>query len=182
MLDLTLTIFAMFCAENYHIQKNPQRRRSALAVRRSRAQRQKAPKRAPIGPGPTVAVPVCWYLQPLYHNLKKLIRPPTSRTRRKLLEVYLPLPRELFELFMAPVLDGDATYLADSTKTLERDEAGTLVPTKVSQQLRQFNYIIRRPMVTDRLVQLQQADLKPGPSARPGKAGRPWRRGMARRG
>ena len=30
------------------------------------------------------------------------------RTRRKLLEVQVPLPRECFQLFMAPVLDGDA--------------------------------------------------------------------------
>jgi hypothetical protein len=83
---------------------------------------------------------------------------------------------------MAPVLDGDAAFLNPPQDQpgamLSRDAAGRLQPTKVTAATRRFEYIIRRPMVVDRLFQLELADLKPGPTARPGKAGTPWRRGM----
>ena len=79
---------------------------------------------------------------------------------------------------MAPVLDGDAEYLADASKKIARDASGALIPTKESQALLRFDYIIRRPMVSQRLLHLELGDLKLGPLAKGGKAGKPWRRGL----
>ena len=107
----------MFCAENFWISNTTRRRPRALAARPARARR----TRQPIGPGPTSLTPQHWFLQPLRKTLKKLVRPPTSRTRRRLLEVQVPLPRDCLESFMAPVLDGDAVHLRDLTKRLSRD-------------------------------------------------------------
>eukprot|EP00965_Chrysotila_dentata_P143045 4727015-Pleurochrysis_carterae.AAC.1 len=64
-----------------------------------------------------------------------------------MIEIKVPLPRECFENFMSPVKDGDADGL-------ERDEHGQLVPANVNKKSRtinKFDYLIRRPMVTDRL-------------------------------
>ena len=79
---------------------------------------------------------------------------------------------------MAAVQDGEARHLKDDSKFIERDATGFLVPTKETASLRRFEFIIHRPMVTDRLCSLEQADLKLGPRARPRKAGTPWRRGQ----
>ena len=156
------------------------RRAGAL---RARPQNRARRPRVPAGPGTTDPIPRCWFLDPLRAQLAARIRPPTRLTRRRLLEVSLPLPLEAFEAFMAPVLDGDAAFLrppADRPDAvLARDAGGRLLPTKVrTASTRRFEFIVRRPMVTDRLFQLELADLKPGPAARPGKAGTPWRRGM----
>eukprot|EP00965_Chrysotila_dentata_P147746 4877222-Pleurochrysis_carterae.AAC.1 len=69
--------------------------------------------------------------------MRKTVRPPTSRTRRKLMKVKVPLPRECFEELMKPAQDGDA-------EGLKRGEDGRLVPTnveKASRTLNKFNYL-----------------------------------------
>eukprot|EP00965_Chrysotila_dentata_P078935 2602813-Pleurochrysis_carterae.AAC.1 len=87
------------------------------------------------------------------------VRPPTQRTRRRLVEVKdVLLPRGCFEEFMAPSKDGDAVGLT-------RDElSGLLQPTKRTATTDRFEYTSVRPMVTDRLLQLERADLKKGPN------------------
>eukprot|EP00965_Chrysotila_dentata_P149637 4941104-Pleurochrysis_carterae.AAC.1 len=97
------------------------------------------------------------------------VRPPTQRTRRRLVEVKdIPLTRGCFESFMAPLNDGDA-------HGSERDEEGQLKPTRRSAVLNKHEYTIIRPMVTDRLFQLEQADLSKGPHKATRKKGA-WRR------
>ena len=91
----------------------------------------------------------------------------------------MSMPKDCFEKFMEPIQDGDAKFLRDDQKALSRDPStGAVLPTKESAQVNKYEFIIYRPMVVDRLLQLEQADLKLGPLAKPGKAGKPWRRGM----
>eukprot|EP00965_Chrysotila_dentata_P124621 4119324-Pleurochrysis_carterae.AAC.1 len=71
---------------------------------------------------------------------------------------------------MAPLADGDAPGL-------ERDDSGALKPTRQTAALNRFEYTVSRPMVTDRLFQLEQADLKKGPNKATCKKGA-WRRGL----
>ena len=114
------------------------------------------------------SLPLCWFLDDLYRALRLTVRPPTRKATRRLIEVVAPLPREAFEAFMEPCKDGDAPGLT-------RDAEGRLVPTRETQACRRFIYLISRPMVTDRLFQLEKADLTKGPWAKEGKGA--WRRG-----
>eukprot|EP00965_Chrysotila_dentata_P206965 6183840-Pleurochrysis_carterae.AAC.1 len=103
--------------------------------------------------------------------MRKTVRPPTARTRCKLIQVKMPLPRECFAELMKPALDGDAQGLL-------RGENGLMLPTnrdKKSRTLNRFQYVITRPMVTDRIFNLALADLGASPQPR-GEEGA-WRRG-----
>eukprot|EP00965_Chrysotila_dentata_P247680 6207891-Pleurochrysis_carterae.AAC.3 len=116
----------------------------------------------------TSAIPDCWFLDPLRAEMRICVRPPTQRTRRRLVEVKNgALPRSCFKSFMAPLKDGDAAGL-------ERDEEGNLKPTRQSATLTRHEYTVVRPMVTDQLFQLEQADLKKGPHKATRKKGGEW--------
>ena len=80
-----------------------------------------------------------------------------------------PLPLESFKAFMEPLKDGDALGLV-------RDADGEITPTKTSAACDRYNYIITRPMVTDRLFQLDKTDQSKGPWPKQGKGA--WRRGL----
>jgi hypothetical protein len=129
----------------------------------------KGRKKAPLPPIRRTSVPAFWFEGPLRNRMRKLIAPPTHLTRRRLLELKLPLPRELFEPYMEPLLDGDA-------HGLEREEDGTIKPTKETATSQRFDYTITRPMVTDRLFALEKSDLRNVPRPKPGKGA--WRRCM----
>jgi hypothetical protein len=114
------------------------------------------------------SIPLCWFESELYSGMKLRVRPATALTRRRLLEVTVPMPQESFKLFMEPLKDGDAPGLV-------RGADGEILPTKSGATCDRFNDIITRPMVTDRLFQLVRADLPKGPWPKPGKGA--WRRG-----
>ena len=63
------------------------------------------------------------------------------------------MPRELFEELMAPLKEEDVSGL-------ERKN-GHLVPTKATKATHQFNYLIKRGSVSDRLFRLQDMDPSP---------------------
>ena len=115
------------------------------------------------------SLPLCWFEDELYHTIRARVRPATALTRRRLLEVSLPLPQESFKLFMEPLIDGDADGLM-------RDATGELIPTHKGATCHRYNYTLTRPMVTDRLFDLAKADLPKGPWPKRGKGA--WRRGL----
>eukprot|EP00965_Chrysotila_dentata_P119059 3935987-Pleurochrysis_carterae.AAC.2 len=131
------------------------------------------PARRTISAAPvaTSTIPDCWILDPLRAEMRIRVRPPTQRTRRRLVEVKdAPLPHGCFEAFMAPLQEGEAPGV-------ERDETtGMLKPTKQAAALEPFEYTVVRPMVTDRLFQLELSDFKKGPE-KATRAKGAWRRG-----
>ena len=103
-----------------------------------------------------------------------MVRPTTSLTRRRLVEVKVPLPRECFDDFMEPLQEGEA-------EGVSRDEtSGALLPTRVTATTNFWAYVIHRPMVTDRLLKLETSDEGAGPRAseRPARKKGAWRRGL----
>jgi hypothetical protein len=115
------------------------------------------------------SIPLCWFEDELYQQMRSRVRPATALTRRRLLEVVQPLPLESFKAFMKPLNDGDAVGLV-------RDTDGEMTPTKTSSACDRYNYIITRTMVTDRLFQLDTTDQTKGPWPKKGKGA--WRRGL----
>ena len=113
------------------------------------------------------SLPLCWFEDELFHQMRTRVRPATALTRRRLLEVVQPLPLESFKAFLEPLKDGDAHGLV-------RDSEGELIPTASSAACDRYNYIITRPMVTDRLFQLGKTDESKGPWPKGGKGA--WRR------
>eukprot|EP00965_Chrysotila_dentata_P076755 2534111-Pleurochrysis_carterae.AAC.1 len=96
------------------------------STKKAAAQEQRTQKARESNAVPTAqkTVPTCWFLDPLRAEMRIRVRPPTQRTRRRVVEVKdVDLPRNCFESFMAPVQDGDA-------HGLERDESGRLKPTR----------------------------------------------------
>ena len=62
------------------------------------------------------------------------------------------------------------------TLGLVRDTDGEITPTKTSSACDRYNYLITRPMVTDRLFQLDKTDQTKGLWPKKGKGA--WRRGL----
>ena len=112
-------------------------------------------------------IPTSWLSAPFFKALRKAVKPATSWTRRRLVQVKENIPAEVFHSFTASLNAGDADGVV-------RDAEGTLVPTKTTAALKMFEYTIKKPTVTDKLFALQDKDPSPPPGARnPGA----WRRG-----
>ena len=80
----------------------------------------------PAIPRKMVTVPLDWFTKPFHKSLQKHVRPPSGNTRRKLVSISVPLPREGFEEFMASLRDGDIPALTRSAET------GEIEPTRES--------------------------------------------------
>ena len=111
-----------------------------------------------------IRLPKWWFLDPVRASMRKLVRPCTHLTRRKQLTVKFQMPLRCFYELMAPLMDGD-------TQGLQRDDQGRLVPTKVTNQLRYYSYILRRGSLVDKFFAL---DVHEKPLAGLGK--KAWRR------
>ena len=74
----------------------------------------------------------------------------------------MAMPRDVFESFnMSPMVETDA-------EGLQREEdTGRLLPTKTTNSLRRFNYIIRKGSTSDRLFKLQSHDPPPPQPRKP---------------
>ena len=79
--------------------------------------------------------PLAWFEDKLHHSLKTRVRPVTALTRRRLLKVSVPMPRESFKVFMEPVKD-------DDTPGLVRGADGETTPTKTGATCGRYNYIV----------------------------------------
>ena len=66
----------------------------------------------------------------------------------------MQMPREIFEEIMAPLTTEDVAGL-------QRDEAGHLMPTKVTAAVNHYEYAIRKGSVSDRLFHLDTLDPPP---------------------
>ena len=117
-----------------------------------------------------IRVPKWWFLDPVRASMRKLVRPCTHLTRRKQLTVKFQMPLRCFYELMAPLMDGD-------TQGLQRDDQGRLVPTKVTNQLRYYSYILRRGSLVDKFFALHVHEK---PLAGLGK--KAWRRCLGSRG
>jgi len=102
-----------------------------------------------------VSLPARWFRAPLDAAIKKLVRAPTAKTRRKKIVMKMPFPRPCFEDFMSPLTEADADSLV-------RDDAtGYLVPTQSTATLNRFNYVIKKRSVSDGLFHLEALDPSP---------------------
>lgn len=117
-------------------------------------------------------MPRSWFAEPFLQAIKTAVRPCTAMTRRKELHVQMPLPRPVFEDFLAPlagkdavamVWDKKAKKLVEGSEGLRRDATGALVPTRESKTLRRFEFAIRKGEISDKLFQLQSLDPPPPP-------------------
>jgi hypothetical protein len=113
-------------------------------------------------------VPTAWLSEPFSSALRKAVKPATSRTRRRLVQVRAKVPEEVFQDFVACLEDGDALGV-------QRDDSGKLVPTKTTQTSQIYDYTIKKPTVVGKLFSLEDRDPKPAPGAREPGA---WHRGF----
>ena len=94
-----------------------------------------------------------WFERPLLKAIQKKVRPPTAKTRRKQLQVRVPLPLQCFCRLMYQTNSGD-------NDAIERGPDGFLKPTKQTKTLRHFFYIISKPSAIDRFFRFQETDLR----------------------
>jgi len=97
-----------------------------------------------------ILVPAAWFKVPFEKSILKVVRPPTMTTRRVEMMVKVPLPRVLFEELMAPLTESDVEGL--------KRASGQLVPTTTTLRTHQFNYLVKRGSVSDRLFRLQDRE------------------------
>ena len=43
-----------------------------------------------------ISVPKHWFVEPLHHAMKTVVRPPTKKTRRKELNIDMKMPKQIF--------------------------------------------------------------------------------------
>ena len=82
--------------------------------------------------------------------MKKLVRPPTGKTRRKELTIQTVFPLELFEELMAPLTTTDVPELRR-----EEDDPKSLIPTSRTAQTKWFKYVMRKGKVTEKLFRFE---------------------------
>eukprot|EP00965_Chrysotila_dentata_P258246 6213159-Pleurochrysis_carterae.AAC.1 len=116
--NLSLDMWSSFYAGNHRLTIKKRRRSTQkAAAREQRTQKARKSNAVPIA---QTSVPTCWFLDPLRAEMRIRVRPPTQRTRRRVVELKdVDLPRDCFESFMAPMQDDDA-------HGFERDESGRL--------------------------------------------------------
>ena len=75
----------------------------------------RAAKRATSAPPPPehpdISAPADWFEIPFYKAVLKTIRPPTTLTRRKQINIRMPFPRASFERLMGQLKDTDCANL-----------------------------------------------------------------------
>ena len=128
-----------------------------------------------------MSLPKKWFTEPLRSSMRKLVRPCTSLTRRKQLQIKLSMPRAAFEDLLQglPMMDEP-----NGVDGLQRDAQQMLIPTRSSRQLLRFNYTLSRPSHLERAWRLQDFDGRdPNSRARSGRrrpqrAAIPYKRGL----
>lgn len=101
-----------------------------------------------------ISVPKHWFAEPLNHSMKTTVRPPTKKTRRKELLIDVRIPQQIFIDLMKPLDSNDV-----ETFEWEDDETKTaLKPTKDGKSFQEFNYTINKPMIVDKLWNLEERD------------------------
>ncbi|KAL1520429.1 hypothetical protein AB1Y20_022013 [Prymnesium parvum] len=100
-----------------------------------------------------VTVPKHWFSKPVLQSMQKMVRPPTSKTRRKQLVIKVNAPEEVFFDVMRPVENGDADGL-------EWDEEMRLKPTEERPNFQRYKYLIRKPALLDKIWRLEAHDKK----------------------
>ena len=147
------------------------------AVSRTRSSRstkgQTSPHRARTStkkaapPQRRISIPVSWLVKPFLSSLRAVVKPATSKTKRRVIEIKCKYPLELFQDFLSPLQEGDVEGLA-------RNEAGDFCPTKSTGTSHHYDYKLKRPLVTDKLFALEKTDQEPGPRTKEPGA---WKRG-----
>lgn len=100
-----------------------------------------------------ISVPKHWFTEPLEHTMRTLVRPPTSRTRRKQQTIDMKMPEQLFFDFLRPLETGDAAGL-----TWVDEEKSALQPTKDKPTYREYKYLITKPSLNDKVWRMQETD------------------------
>ena len=77
-------------------------------------------------------MPIQWFLRPVQHALRKTVRPPTTRTRRKWFMFKSRVPRQVLESLLAGLTEADVKGLEWTATTT------SLVPTKKTAALHHY--------------------------------------------
>ena len=96
-------------------------------------------------------MPLQWFMKPFYSKLRSHMKPPTTRTCRRVVTVRLPMPRACFDKFMEP-------YADDSDIGVERDDQGALKPTTANKST---NYYRSRAACTRASRNAMRTDAPP---------------------
>ena len=138
-----------------------ERRQAAAVARRTGGDRSNTDRRA-SAPRPDpgmLRLPKQWFVHELYKTIRKTVRGPLSKGRRRQATVRMRMPREAFDHLMRPVKDSEIAGFS-------RTEDGVIQPTQRTSAADIFHYEIAKPMVTDRIFSLEQADA-PAPFKQP---------------
>mmetsp|Transcript_36305 Transcript_36305/g.88341 ORF Transcript_36305/g.88341 Transcript_36305/m.88341 type:complete len:229 (+) Transcript_36305:89-775(+) len=106
-----------------------QRRQSSVGIRRARARQEPE----------MLSIPKNWMALELFKKIRKAVRGPVSRTRKRIVTVRERVPIEVFEELMSNMREGDARGF---TRTAE----GKIQPTSTSSSRQLYRYDIDRPM------------------------------------
>lgn len=77
-----------------------------------RGRKERRPLHAPPAPNEEmVSVPLSWFLEPVRNKMRKLVRPPTARTRRKQLVIKERVPIQVLWKMLEPFESGSISGL-----------------------------------------------------------------------
>ena len=103
-------------------------------------------------------LPEHWFLKPLFRGLRTITRPPTSLTRRRLLEVKVELPLQCFETFMRPLPESTAMGLTRKAGQLVHSSS-----TPGSAGTDYYTYLLDLPLDYDKIFCLEKANVSKHP-------------------
>ena len=128
----------------------------------------------PVNPGlvrrkdpEMISLPKNWFTQEYFKDLRKVIRGPISKSRRRMVTFKSKIPRETFDELISKMKEDDVAALTW--------QDGVLQPTKKTSSTLTYKFKTKRPMVADHIMTLERGDLR-GVHAREGKGA--WRRSL----
>lgn len=142
----------------------PGRTARAQAVARARAvhPRYQLPRQPT---GPTIKLPIAWFLEPFWKGLQVAVRPPVAAMKRSMHHLTFPFPRECFEYFLECVPDGKAGL---------RRVHGRVQPTRKGSGVNYYRFPFGTPSLVAKILSFELREAVPR-----GRAGAgPWRRGV----
>ena len=147
-----------------HSQRTKHSKKRRKQVRLS-LERPKTPHTPPPDPE-MVSLPKNWFALEFHKALRKRIRGPIAKTRRRMLTFKQRVPKEVMYEMLSKLKEGDAMAMDGSPITWQED--GQVAPTNISSANLTYHIKLPKPMAVDRLLSLERADPK-GVHAKDGK-------------
>ena len=121
-----------------------------------------------------IKIPKNWFELEYFKALRKVVRGPISKGRRTMATLKAKVPKEVWHALISEMKESDVTKARDGQTDVTWED-GEMQPTKTTSSTLTYDFVTARPMVADRLLSLERADLK-GVHGREGKGA--WRRGL----